>query len=72
MAQTNQATPQHDTSEYPAPIRQAGPRAMVVYDRVEKGLLADGYTADEASMLMDINLAQILAEAKATKKTPRK
>lgn len=55
--------------EYPAAIQLAGQPAMRVYDRVERGLLSDGYTPDEAMMLMDINQDQILAQAQTEAKT---
>jgi hypothetical protein len=49
--------------EYPFAVQHAGVAAMAVYDRVERGLLADGYTQAEADMLMQINLGKILAQA---------
>jgi hypothetical protein len=52
-----------ESDEYPHAIQAAGPVAMRVFDRVEQGLIEDGYTSDEADMLMQINLDQVLTEA---------
>lgn len=54
---------QRAQDEYPFDIQRAGPAAMEVFDRVERGLLSDGYTQSEADMLMQINLGKIVAQA---------
>ena len=54
-----------DDDEYPMAIQQAGPYAKRVFDRVEQGLLSDGFTPDEAEMLMQINMSDIIEQAQA-------
>jgi len=58
--------PKYGKSDYPGPVQATGESAMLAYDRLEQALLDDGYTMDEASMLLDINLEKVLAEAKQT------
>ena len=62
MAQ--QQRPPRRIDQYPAAIRAAGPNAIRVFDRVERGLIEqDGFSQDEADMLLQINLDQILTQA---------
>ncbi len=69
-----------ESDEYPYEIQQAGPVAQRVFDRVEQGLLNDGYSLETADMMLHHSLDQILKQAKqeaapatATRKSaPRK
>jgi len=59
-------TPAYPEDEYPMPVQAAGQHAMLTYDRLLSDLLGDGYTADEAAMLLAINLDQVLHESQHT------
>lgn len=66
MASDSTHTPQRKprrSDAYPMAIQEAGPNAIRVFDRVEHGLLNDGYTLEETDMLLQYNLDQILAQA---------
>lgn len=64
MAQ--QKYPARRSDEYPYQIQEAdAPHvAKRVFDQVEDGLRRDGFSQDEIDMLMQINMQDILAEAK--------
>lgn len=53
-----------DTDEYPLAIQRAGKSAMAIFDRVEEGLLADGYPQHVVDMMIGMDLDAILAQAK--------
>jgi hypothetical protein len=51
------------SDEYPYAIQAAGPIAMRVFDYLEQSLIEDGYSPDDADMLMQINIDQVIVEA---------
>jgi hypothetical protein len=71
---------QRSPGEYPYAIQAEGRLGTRVYDRLEAALASDGYTLEEASMLLAINLGQVLDEIQdvkarlhpAPKSTPRR
>lgn len=61
--------PPREDDEYPYAIQRAGSAARRVFDRVERGLLSDGYSQEETDMLLMLNLDQILEQAEQKDKS---
>ena len=60
-----------ESDEYPHAIQRAGKYARRVFDRVEKGLLADGYPQELVDVALGHDLDQILAQAKIEEEADR-